>query len=528
MDDSAAVGAARLSGIYAVGDAYENNVEIRDIRQNLLRTISGAEIQALLPWMSLDGGPDGPSAIAVSDSGRQVFILVHDDLPAGDGGPSDGVILYDTYDDTLRLFARVNLFDRGDVFPLLAAVHFKGRLFVGTAADGIKVFSAGLNETTGTLLETASLPGGSPIRGLAIDPDQNLLFAAGPNTIYRASLTNSPLTFAAVGSLSDIRALAFSLNYGGPTNAGLYVLAGAATASLVHVPADQARGGQPFNPSVYLANLGVAFDLAATACGRLLVGTDEDAVMIADDSDPLLGFDGWLNDEFDQVVLFCKTLVAADGHGPGWVTDADTQTGLARFHPCSPDGAGWVVLALMLADEIRHDPDAQNLVRDILVRHAGQAPDGIGPSKTADGIFRHWINPTNGGTLGTWDPEFATLSTMKIDLAAARARKYYWTNLTLRTAAASLIDGVSNRAAYVRADTAALYFKGLQSGGPDLTSIGAPFHEGILFVEQAAAFEDIVNPRTRAGWIVRSGRRRNWSPARPSPEMASVSFKPLL
>src|SRR5882724_916237 len=174
-NDSAAVGAARLSGIYVVGNSYQDNVEIRDIRQNLWRTISPAEIQALLPWMSFSGGPDGPTAVAVSDSGRQVFILVFDDLPAPDGGPSDGVILYDTYDNKLSLFARVNLFDRGDVFPLLAARHFKGKLYVGTASDGIRVFSAGINDTTGTLLETAPLPGGSPIRGLAIDPDQNLL-----------------------------------------------------------------------------------------------------------------------------------------------------------------------------------------------------------------------------------------------------------------------------------------------------------------------------------------------------------------
>ncbi|NOS69993.1 MAG: hypothetical protein HOP33_08685 [Verrucomicrobia bacterium] len=503
FDDSAAVGAARLSGIYAVGDSYENNVEVRDIRQNLLRTISTSEIQALLPWMSLDGGPDGPSGLAVSDSGRQVFILVHDDTVAGDGGASDGVILYDSYDNALRLFARVNLFDRGDIFPLLAAKHYKGKLYVGTASDGIKVFSAGLNDLTGTLLATAPLPDGSPVCGLAIDPDQNLIFAASTNTIYRAIVTNSPLSFTAVGSISDIRAIAFSLNYGGSANAGLYVLAGAGTTSLQYVSVNQARGLQAFSPTTYIANLGVAFDVAATACGRLLVGADEDAVLISDNSDTLLSFDGWLTNEFDQVVVFCKSLLAADGHGPGWVTDADTQQGLPRFHPCTPDGACWVTLALMLADEIRHDPDAQNLVRDIMVRHAGQAADGIVPSKSADGIFRHWINPANGGTLGTWDPEFATLSTMKIDLAAARARKYYWTNTTLRTAASIIIDGVSNRSAYVRSNPAALYFKGLAGGGPDLTSTGAPFHEGILFVEQLATFDDNVNPRY-ANWLNRS------------------------
>ena len=502
-NDSAAVGAARLSGIYAVGDSYQNRIEIRDVRQNLLRTISTAEILALLPWMSFSGGPDGPTAIAVSDSGRQVFVLIFNDLPAPDGGPSDGVLLYDTFRDTLSLFARVELFNRGDMFPLLAAKHYQGRLYVGTYTNGIQVFSAGINDATGTLLETAALPGGPPICGLAIDPDQNLLFAAGTNTIYSANLTNSPLTFTAIGNVSNIRSIAFSLNYGGPTNSGMYILAGTTNTLLYFTPVLQARGQQPFAPSIYLSDLGVSYDVAATACGRLLVGQHTDSIVISDDSDPLLRFDGWLNDEFDQIVLFCKTLIAADGDGPGWVTDADVQQGWTRFHPCTPDGACWAALDLLLADEIRQDTNAQNLVSNILVRHAGLAPDGIVPSKTADGIFRHWMNPTNGGVLGTWDPEFATLSTMDIDLAAARARKYYWTNTVLRAAASMIIDGVSNRAAYVQAGTADLYFKGLQAGGPDLTSVGTPFFEGILYVEQAAAYVDSVNP-LYARWLDRS------------------------
>ena len=215
LNDAVAVGAARLSGIYVVGDTFENNVEIRDIRQNLLKTISAPEMHALLPWMSFDGGPDGPSAIAVSDSGRQVFISVHDDAPSIDGGPSDGILIYDTYDDILRLFVRLNLFDRGDMFPLLASQHYAGKLYVGTHSEGIKVFRAGINDTVGMLLETAPLPVGSPVHGLAIDPDQKLLFAAGTNTLYRASLKSSLIAFVPIGQIADIRSIAFSPHYGG-------------------------------------------------------------------------------------------------------------------------------------------------------------------------------------------------------------------------------------------------------------------------------------------------------------------------
>lgn len=498
-----AVGAARLTGLYAVAETRENKVEVRDIRQRLLRTVTDEEMLALLPWMNLDGGPDGPSGIAVSDSGRQVFILVHDDSVAPDGGPSDGVLLYDTYDDALSLFARVNLFDRGDVPPLLAARHFRGRLYVGTHSDGVAVFQAGINNPVGRLLQMAPLPDGGPIVGLAVDADRSLLLVAGTNMLQRARLNSAPLAFRSVGSLEDVRAMAFGTSYGGDSNAGLYVLVGAAGTSLRYVPPQQARGLEAFHPTVYVSDLGIAFDVAATACGRLLVGTDEGARLIADDSDSRLSFDGWLTNEFDQVVAFCRELVAADGHGSGWVTDANTKLGLRRFHPCSPDGACWAVLAFLLADEIRGDTNAESLVQDILVRFAGMAPDGIRPETTADGIFRHWYNPLTGGVLGSWDPEFATLSTMKICLAAVRAQHYYSTNAVLRAAASSIIDGTKNHAAYVRATDAAYYFKGLLAGGPDPASVGKPFQEGILFIEQAAAFDDAVEP-IYARWLDRS------------------------
>ena len=61
-DDSAAVAASALSGWYAVADSYKDTIEICDVNQTLVRTISKTEIQGLLPWMNLDGSPDGPDA----------------------------------------------------------------------------------------------------------------------------------------------------------------------------------------------------------------------------------------------------------------------------------------------------------------------------------------------------------------------------------------------------------------------------------------------------------------------------------
>ena len=108
-DDTVAVACAPLAGWYAVGDSFDDNVEIRNIQKKLIRSITEMEIEALLPWMNLSGGPDGPSGLAWSDSGRILFILVHDDTSPGDGQGSDAVLCYDTFTDQLSVFARLNL-----------------------------------------------------------------------------------------------------------------------------------------------------------------------------------------------------------------------------------------------------------------------------------------------------------------------------------------------------------------------------------------------------------------------------------
>jgi len=127
-DDTAGVAAAALSGWYATADSFEDNVEIRNVNQTLVRTITRAEILSYFPWMSLDGGPDGPDALAFSDSGRLLFIGVHDDTLAGDGGASDGILRYDTQTGDLALFARLEIFEQGSVWPHNALGHYKGLL----------------------------------------------------------------------------------------------------------------------------------------------------------------------------------------------------------------------------------------------------------------------------------------------------------------------------------------------------------------------------------------------------------------
>ncbi|MEX2219194.1 MAG: hypothetical protein WD749_10605 [Phycisphaerales bacterium] len=510
-DDTVAVASPALSGWYAAADSFEDSVEVRDISGALVRTITRAEIAALLPWMSLGGGPDGPSGLAWSDSGRLLFILVHDANPAGGGQPSDGVLRYDTGTDSLGLFARLELFDRDDQWPHLAGVHFKARLYVGAFGFGgpgiVHVFQATANNGTGALLGIASLPSGTSVHGLAIDRANGFLYAASESSLFRANLAAWPLSFTLVGNLANPRGLAYSDHYGGAANAGLYALAGTSSppaGQVSFIPPAQALGTQGFAPTLYASSASEWHSITATADGKLLVGMDEDAALISDASDPRLSFSAWISDEFAQAVQLARGLISPDGEPAGWVIDADVQQGWTRFHPATPDAAGWAILLLMMNEQINGDPLAQARVRQVLVRYAGQAPDGIRPGLTADGVMRHWIDPFTGQAKAGWDPEFATLSTEGIVLAASRARARYPSDSVIQQAAAQIICQVRNHDAYFQAGSDAVYLKGLVGGGPATSSASRPFSEAILLAEQLGFYGTAGAGAAYARWLDRS------------------------
>ncbi len=517
-DDTSAVAAAAISGWYAAADSFEDTVELRDIRQNLLRTIGRSEMLALLPWMTLDGGTDGPVAAAWTASGRVLYILVVDDTTPGDGLGSDAVLRYDVPSNTLSVFARLNAFNNGGQFPHLSMVHHRGRLYIGTAGDGIKVYNATANLAAGTLATTIALPAGTKVTGLTVDREQNFLFASSDSGVWRSSLGAFPtISFTQIAAGADIRALAWADHYGaasGPSQRGLYLLNGGTfpTPSTIRwLTATQAAGASLVTPVTYRTMSSECHDLCATADGKILIAADEDAVLLSDSADLRLGFDAWMNDEFQQHVNFARGLISPDGEPAGWVIDADVDgtTQPNRFHPATPDAAAWAVFALLMSDHLNSDPLAQSDIRSIITRYGDEAPDLIMPSRSADGIFRHWINPQNGSFKPGWDPEFATLSTMKIVAAAARAMKYYPNDAAIAKAGSRIIFGTRNWQTYLNNPSIFgvddwLSFKGLPAGGADWNSSSPPFFEGIIFVEQIGVYGTTAADAAVTRWFNRS------------------------
>lgn len=533
-NDVAAVAASAVAGYTAYGDSFQDSVEVRDINGTTIRTITKAEVQALCPWMTLDGGPDGIGGATFTPSGTQLFILVHDDTIPGDGLGSDAILRWSQPGNTLTLFARANLFDRGDQFPHTSAVHDRAILYIGSntpsGSGTIRAYLANTTVASGSLLATWSLPGNVAVRGLSVDRESHTLFAASDAAIYRTPLTNgfgSPPVWTLVANISGGRGLAMADAYGGTANRGLYVLRtnGSVTSSVEFIPTSLALGGSGVPFFNYTSSQALWYSIAASGDGTLVVGTEEDAIVIRDDADTNLSFDAWQLNEFQQVLTFSRGLISPDGEPAGWVIDADTIPTQARFHPATPDGAAWAVFMLLAADEMLGDAQAQAQVRSIMTRYGGLASDNIKPSRTLDGIFRHWIDPATGGVKPGWDPEFATLSTMKIVAAAGRAMQYYPDDPAIAKAASRIIFRTRNWDAYIRASDRALYFKALNAG-PDTGSGARPFHEGIIFVDQAAAYGGASSQSAFSFWLNRAGLpTASYLPGFPITSTANNAFE---
>jgi hypothetical protein len=509
--------AAPLGGLTAMADPAADSVTLYDAAGTARRTLTRGDLTAVLPWMGLNTDADGPCALTFSDSGRLLFIAVCDTAAGPDGQPADAILRYDTQTDQLAVYLRFELGGfNPSPRPMLA--HFKGRLYLSSGGN-IRTYNARVNDATGSQVGVSAPGAASNTVPMAIDRATGTMYAANAGTLLRASLTSTSLTFTSVGTVSassPIRGLAWSDTFGGAGQGGLYVQLNPTSPSpaspyIMFVPPAMARGTGTFAPVTYLTAAQAptalltspATGLSSRWDGALVHHVSTAAHLLTDTSDTRLTFDAWRADEFAQVVMFGKDLVSPDGEPAGWVIDADVIPAWNRFHPATPDAAAWVILLCLMNDQINNDPDAEGIVAQILTRYAGLAPDGIAPSRSADGIFRHWIDPLTGNAKPGWDPEYATLSTMKIVLAAARARAFYPDNAQVRVATNRIICGVTNWDAYFDQQSRT-FFKGLAAGGRDGTSISSGWHESVLFAEQAAAYGTSTGPAAGVAWLDRT------------------------
>jgi hypothetical protein len=358
------------------------------------------------------------------------------------------VLRYDTVLDQLTLYARTEISDRINEPAHPALLHFRGKLYVGGDSGTLEIHRAARNDTSSFAPETVAL--GGPLRGLAADRAYGVVYAATDSALYRSTLALEPAQFTPVGPLNDAVAITHSGHYGGASTMGLFVLDQGGS-RVLRVPDLQAIGLQAFAPETYLIPEDDWHDLDATACGRLLAAGDAGAWIAADDTDPRLGFETWVADEFAQVVSFCKGLISPDGE-PARLGDRRRRgPRLGSVPPGEPRRSR--VGRAGAADE--RPPHRRS-------RGAGVGEDGargatpVSPATASLRCGRPTGSTCTGWTRGRGSPRragstsYATLSTMKIVLAADRARRYYWDDPSIVAAADAITGGVSNWSAYIQ------------------------------------------------------------------------------
>jgi len=518
-----------MGGLWAASDGV--TVTVRDIRgiERLNRRVSDfvATVSGLDPTTARIG------RVCLSESGRLLFVTLQ--------RPARTDTLTDRTDEIVRLNVETGVASRFATLPLhgvaiasaesFPLVHAGGRLYAGSPG-GVMVYTAGRNDATATMAQGFATAAG--VRGLAYDRAGPSLFLLLHNgSVHRHGLVSGQTVQvgnAGAGAVS----IAFSDHHGAAGEGGLFI--SDADGGIRLMTASAARGaGGPLADYARVGDAGPAASrIAAGFDGSLLVGRLAETVRITDASDGRLGFEAWMADELANQVRFAKSLISPSGEPAGWVIDGNVVPGGTLFHPATPDAAAWAVLLLLAGDDVLGDPEARPLVRLILKRYAGRLP-GPAPSRTADGTYRHWIDPLTGAAKPGWDPEFATMSTMKIVAAAARAGNYYSDDAEIVSAARAICCGVRNHDAYLTATNRWMYLKGVAAGGPDVNSALRPFHEGMMFVEQAAfyggaqsrdAYEHWLHRPNHpyAGVVVEQPITSNWFGFQP----AFVSVYPML
>jgi hypothetical protein len=493
------VAAAQYAGHYVVADS---DIEITAIDESIIDTITASEIAALLPGA-------GINAIAFTSSGRQMFI-------SANGTSSDSVLAYNAGTGQLRNF--VTGLNLSSGVEKLGIAHFKGELFVGSATGEIRRYAADLNDATGSYNGSISLTGGDagqPVRGIAADIRDKMLYVASPNNLYSLNPTNSVLT--QIAAISNVVDITYGRTYGANGQGGLLILQDNGNERILHLISNaNLQAGGSVTPEPYYETGNIIPAIAATACGRLLTAGTTPGIL-SDSNDSRMDFMTWVADEFDQNVRFAKVLCWQDaGDLTGMVNNTVKKSGSNRGETASPDAAYWVVNQLIMSDEVNGDPEAQPLVREIIKRYAQLEVN-------SDGQWYHWYDMDTGARKAN-SPTTSCYSTMKGVHMAIRAKEYYPNDSEIITAANTIIGRLRNQRDYSR--DFGRYASPADNLGPVIAGHEpGPYQEIHLFGELMAATEPMAENNYLQYWRYRDNHTYNYElPDEPIIKTAMAGF----
>ena len=422
---------SQLAGLYAMGNRIDDSIEITDINGAMIATITSSMIQATAADLNLYGEIGGPCSLAFSPSGRTLFIGI---CSASGSGDKDAILMYNFNLDTLTVFDRL-IVDSTLSEPVnYGMVHYKGELFVGTE-NSLERYAAGRNDTNSAPSQT--LATATAITGLTVDMAERTgsawtpkLYASTATDLYRIDPSVTLNLGSSIASGNNIKAVTFGRTYGGALNGGLYVLENNGSTSTVRVASTtHIRNGGTISLDAYKGFGPDLSDIAATACGRMLLAETSPEIM-SDSSDARMDFNTWMADEFGQYMMAIKTLVADDSASApeGFlIRKIVNATGTKNTQPIA-DNVGWALYLLMAGDMVTPDPANEQLIELLLQRHVGEHPDGLGGVQTVDGTYARVYN--SDGTVAA-DPQAQVYVSMKMLPAAYKAAELYPSNANI-------------------------------------------------------------------------------------------------
>jgi hypothetical protein len=214
------------------------------------------------------------------------------------------------------------------------------------------------------------------------------IYASTPTDIYRINPSATLSLGSSIVSGTDIKGLTFGRTYGAAGNGGLYVLENDGVASSISFASTaNVRGGGSIALQTYKDFGGDLADIAATACGRMLLATTSPQIM-SDSADSRMDFETWLQDEFDNYAKAVKVLNWPDSLVPeGFNVTKLKPAGNNFTLNLDVDTSGWALYCMMSAYMVNNDAEIEDMIVKMLKRNAGDYPDGLGGLKTVDGIL---------------------------------------------------------------------------------------------------------------------------------------------
>ncbi|MBK1792209.1 Ig-like domain-containing protein [Persicirhabdus sediminis] len=423
------VASAEAVGMYAVASRESGQLEIRDIRGAVQREVTSEQIRVLMPWADLRGNDFGINSMAFSMSGRLLYIGIcaNEESSLGNANEKDAILRFNYNTNELTLFARTNF--AADANTKLEMQHYFGELYVGTS-EGINVYSAHSSDKSVTVPSRRYPFGGQAVQrcSISLDSHGEKLYAVVNDSLYQldvavdfelnyegvATYLHKPDgEFKYLADIADVDSMSFARSYGGEGNDGLYLLQnqGAGNSMLYHVSKDDLKAGESIalNPYYIFENEGVT-SISATACGRLFVG-GEQAMMVSDSRDQRLGFEDWLLEQFKSEINALKAQMSPNTAG---MRDWNTCFAYNDFKQFNRDGLS-IASKFVLADIILGDPDAEQIVEEIICRYAGNLDGYDRPVETnVDGLACKSYDEYTGDAA-----QYATTLMIKFTISAA-------------------------------------------------------------------------------------------------------------